>query len=371
MRQHIVMTRLFEFGGSNTYLKTLLKYFGGEKTILILQNNADMAYLGNIEMPETFCVSAQTGLHGYAHLSYPSLLSNLKELFFIFISVARIFFMSLKHGFADLTISVVEPEKYLYLLCVPFIKVNYVLHSTPSLRHSIFTTYICKFALNKRKCITTVSNANKELLLQRWKIPQKKEAFVHVVYNCVVEPSAIQTVKTNGKKYILTLGHVVAYKNPAIWLEVAQSIVSKYHDVDFIWVGSGPLLEEFRTAAAAVSGRIKFHGADSHPESYLASAMIYYQPSIHETHGIAVVEAMYHHLPCVVSATGGLTESITDQYNGLLVDPFNAKEHVKALISIIDQPGVCKKFGENGYKRYKNLFSFKIFKANMDAIYLN
>lgn len=370
MRKHIIITQLFEFGGSNSYLKTLLKYFDIENSILIVQNKEELSYLENVTTAPSLCVSVYPGLHGYAHLSYPSILSNLKELLFIFISIVQVFFESLKHGFADLTISVVEPEKYLYLLCVPFIRVNYVLHSTPPHRYTNFTTYICKFALSKRKHITTVSGANKELLLQRWNIPQKKAAFVHVVYNCIVEPNAIQPAKKNGKKYVLTLGHMVAYKNPAIWLEVAQSIVRKYPDVDFIWVGSGPLLDEFRTAVAG-NKRITFRGAVTHPESYFADAIIYYQPSIQETHGIAVVEAMFHQLPCVVSATGGLPESITDQYNGFLVEPPNVKEHVTALMNLIDQPGLRKEFGKNGYERYKTLFSFKIFKANMDAIYLN
>jgi glycosyltransferase involved in cell wall biosynthesis len=116
--------------------------------------------------------------------------------------------------------------------------------------------------------------------------------------------------------------------------------------------------------------RITFQGLITEPNTYLRDAIIYYQPSLNETHGIAVIEAMSNHLPCVVSNVGGLPESVEDQYNGLLVHPLNITEQVNAILRLLDNAELRKEYGLNAYNKYKKLFSFKSFKAKMDSIYI-
>ncbi len=371
-RKHIIVTKLFEFGGSNTHLKTLIKYFGAENIILVIEDEGQLKWLENIGNPDGLHIEVRSSLHKFAHLVYPSVLSNMKEACFVIKSIFAILLLSIRHGGADITICSVEAEKYLYLLWAPFIRVIYILHSTPPEKFTRFTSYTCNTRLGRRKQIITVSNANKKEICTSWEINPEKQQFVQVVYNCLLKDAADKPTKVagHGIKNIVTMGHVIAYKNPHVWLEVARQITQAQPEVRFTWLGNGSLFDHFSNATEDTD-RINFAGFTANTDEYLVSATLYYQPSIHETHGISVVEAMYHSLPCVVANAGGLPESVQENYNGLLADPHNIEANVDAIVSLINDEERLKTFGENGYKRYLDLFTFEKFKLKMDAIYYN
>ena len=373
VNKQIIIAKLFEFGGSNSHLKTIIKYFGAENVILILDDTEQAKYLSQIDISNSLQVKIVSRLRAYAHLIYPSQLSNIKEFLGLLTSLSTVLFLCVKNRSSSLTISVVEPEKYLYLLWLPFIRVTYIVHTTPQRKYTAFTSYTCNSVLGRKKQLITVSKSNKELICENWDICGQKRGFVKVIYNCINQEAANTVVVAapgTELKTVVTMGHVASYKNPAVWLQVAQNITVADKNVRFLWLGNGPLWEEFDTKTTN-DQQIHFLGTVNNPESYLERAVIYYQPSIHETHGIAVLEAMYHSLPCVVSNAGGLPESIEDGYNGLLVDPLNVDEHCAALMKLIADPQLRLNYGNNAFKKYEDLFSYKKFKAEMDRVYLN
>lgn len=369
-RKHVIITKLFEFGGSNTHLKTLINYFGKQNVILILEDTNQLLYLKSIE--PNLLVKIKPNLHSYAHLNYPSILSNLKELVFILKSILDILFLSIKHDFADVTISAVEPEKHLYFLWLPYIKVTYILHSTPSIKYTSFTAFTCNSKLGNQKKIITVSNSNKKLICENWDLSDKKKPFINVIYNTIIEcdPKNLDSSfasKSADQRYVVTLGHVTDYKNPDIWLEVAKLVTSMRVNVQFLWFGGGPLLNYFQETAQKIN-RVSFLGMTTNADNYLKTATLYYQPSLYETQGIAVLEAMYNKLPCVVANIGGLPESVQNKHNGILVDPRNIQENVDAIIHLLDNDELRLLYGLNSYNRYQELFTYTNFKAKMDAI---
>jgi glycosyltransferase involved in cell wall biosynthesis len=255
---------------------------------------------------------------------------------------------------------------------MPFIKVRYIVHSTPQPRFTYFTSYTCDRRLSNRKRIITVSKANKRAICEAWQIQDAKARFVTVIYNCVAEIRAGNEnyhSSTSPVKHIITMGHVVSYKNPQVWMKVAKTMTGRLKDVQFTWFGNGPLLEEMRKEAKGFN--IYFTGTIEDPVPYLQNAAVYYQPSLHETHGIAVIEAMSHHLPCVVSQTGGLPESVENNVNGILVPPEDANQHITAIEKLLTDPALALEYGTKGYEKYKVLFSFEKFKSEMDKIYFS
>lgn len=372
-RKHIILAKLFEFGGSNTHLGTMITYFGGENVILVLEDPGQRIFLKNITGGERVKVLILPGLHKFAHLAYPAVLTNLRELLKVLLSLLKVAGLIIRYRAAGLSVCVVEPEKFLYLFWVPFAKVFYILHTAPHKKHTAFTSVTGNVRLGKSKKIITVSEANKKLICDNWDISGRKQVFISVVYNCVTEAQL-----ANGPVHkeaiddvlIVTSGHVVEYKNPALWLKVAQRLTATHSRLRFVWLGNGPLLADLENAAKG-NGRIVFEGKVGDVSAYLDKAAIYYQPSSYETHGIAVLEAMAKALPCVVSNTGGLPESITHRHNGLLVDPVNLEEHVSALSYLAENPELRREFGMKAYQKCAGSFSFTAFKNQMDAIYFN
>lgn len=371
MRKHVIITKLFDSGGSNTHFQTLVNYFGKENVILVLENNKQLVHLNNIIDGNLFKTKVLPRLHRIAHLNN-LFTTNIKELFLIIDSIITILILSIKNGFADITISAVEPEKHLYLLWLPFIKVTYILHSEPQLAMTKFTTFTCDCKLSKQKVIVTVSNFMQQAIYKQWRINHKKIKFVNVIYNCIVETDFEKKLKLVEPKklYIITLGHVDIRKNPHTWLEVAKKVILERNNVEFIWLGNGPLLDLFKEKTK-YTPRIVFFGLINNRQLYLEKSAIYYQPSIIEPQGIAVLEAMFNRLPCVVSNIGGLSESIQNKYNGILVNPRNIEENVTALIHLLDNAELRHSYGSNSFNRYQVLFTYNNFKTKMDVIYNN
>lgn len=369
MKKHIVIAKLFDSGGSNTYFKNLISYLGKENVIVIVEHADQLIYLKNIIKDGLFKTKIITDLHPYAHLQYRAT-TNIKEFFYIIKSLITIALLSVRFGFAPVTISCVEPEKYLYLFWLPFVKVNYVLHSEPHPVMSFFTTFTCNLLLSSNKKVITVSKSMQEIICRNWAIKRAKTQFVILIYNCLLEQDFKKTHRVNNLKKltVITLGHVDGRKNPDLWLLVAKKITSTYSNVTFCWLGNGPLLDQFKEETKH-EGAITFLGLIENPQYFLEQSAIYYQPSIVEPHGIAVIEAMYYKLPCVVSNVGGLPESVKHNYNGIVVEVNNLLENVNAIIELLEDADKRSRYGQNGFKRYHELFSYAAFKEKMDAVY--
>jgi glycosyltransferase involved in cell wall biosynthesis len=218
----------------------------------------------------------------------------------------------------------------------------------------------------------TVSNSNKNLIIINWQVSKKKQAFIKVVYNCALEHEGAMrdeaVIHKENKLCVITSGQVIEYKNPAIWIEVARTVTKLRPGVSFLWLGNGPLMETYQSSVQN-DERISFKAAVPNIFEYLNTADIYYQPSLYETHGIAVIEAMYYSLPCVVSNVGGLPESVKSGYNGYLVGPENLNQHVDAILCLIDNSDLRTIYGANSRSRYRNIFSFKHFTEQLNLIY--
>ncbi|HEY9195649.1 MAG TPA: glycosyltransferase family 4 protein [Mucilaginibacter sp.] len=371
MKKHIILTQLFETGGSNSHLKVLLKYFKKEQVILAIENGNELNYLKEIDPGSAIGNKVLTGLHQYACLTY-KLSTNIRELLNIIVSLVRFLLLSIKNGFADITISAVAPEKHLYVLWLPFVRVTYILHTLPQGRLTPFTSFTCNYRLGKKKKIVVVSNAMNKLLCNKWSIADKKQPYVVTIYNTLLNENSTtdHPVRELSKKTVLTIGSIDFNKNPETWLKVAQAVTARRHDTDFIWIGNGAELEHFRESVKD-NDAIHFEGLAKDPKPFLQKAALYYQPSLNESHGIAVLEAMNAGLPCVVSNIGGLNESVSHHYNGVLVTPLNAAESADAITKLLDDPEKLKTYGHNSFDRYHHLFSYDVFKAAMDNIYLN
>lgn len=369
-KRHIVIAKLFDSGGMNTHFSILIHYLNAEKVILILESEQQREFLKETGLTNFRSVHVIPNLHSYAHLEYRPT-TNIKEALLIVRSLTLIFWLSMINGLACITISAAEPEKYLYLFWLPFLRVVYILHSEPIQLMSRFTRFTCNTCLGRKKYVVTVSNSMKRAICAVWHLAQGKNRFVAVVHNCLLKDSGLDTgqkERTQGRLQVTTMGHVDKRKNPATWLEVAKVIIYKYPGVEFVWLGNGALLEEYRALTAGMN-HIIFTGKVKNVQSWLCETAVYYQPSLIEPHGIAVVEAMSAGLPCVVANTGGLPESVEEGVNGYVVEPTDLMAHVSAIESLLENALLRQVYGQNSRKRYKALFTYSRFIEKMDEVY--
>ena len=138
----------------------------------------------------------------------------------------------------------------------------------------------------------------------------------------------------NEKIIIGSVGRVCIQKNPFFALEVIEKILKQNQSIEYWWVGSGPLDEEFRLRIEAL-GLDKYVKALGSREDVvdLYNAMdIFFLPSIFEGFGIVGVEAQAMGLPCVMSDAVPRETRYTD-----LVEYVSLEEPIEKWVKVISK----------------------------------
>lgn len=245
------------------------------------------------------------------------------------------------------------------------VPVLYILHSVPEQCFSILPRMYLWFGSMLNNRVMSVSHAAAESVTGLMGISRSK---VEIVYNSCGDAPHRSESET---PIILSAGHVVPYKNPEIWVEVARRVLMDRPDSKFIWLGDGELMESIREQVKrmSLSERILMPGYESNPSKWYAKAHIYFQPSLRESHGIAVLEAMAHGLPCVVANSGGLPESVVDEITGYVCPPVEPSVFSERIITLLDDAVLRERMGSAGRQRVKCFFSEKIQEQKIIALY--
>ena len=167
---------------------------------------------------------------------------------------------------------------------------------------------------------------------------------------------------TGGNKPInncvLTVGHVDHHKNPETWYLVAKKVLKKVPTAQFVWVGEGRLLEEYRDKVRmdGLTESINFVGLSTDVDRYYQEANIYFHPSLTESQGISILEAMSHSLPCIASNVGGIPESVIDNETGFMFEPGDIDGFSDKIITLLLDNELSVALGKKGRERVESNF---------------
>lgn len=245
------------------------------------------------------------------------------------------------------------------------IPVLYILHTIPEQSLRILPRWYLRIGSMLNNRVMTVSNAAAESISKTMGIPRSR---IEVIYNSC---SGAKCGKEPVKPVILTAGHLVAYKNPELWLEVAQRVLLEYPDALFVWLGDGELLETIRGKVKQMSmeERILLPGYIRYPSTWYDQACIYFQPSLRENHSIAVLEAMALGLPCVVADTGGLPETVADGETGYICLSDDVAGFSARILELLAVPALRERMGTAGRRRVEKCFSEESQEQKIMALY--
>ena len=85
-------------------------------------------------------------------------------------------------------------------------------------------------------------------------------------------------------------------------------------------------------------------------------ASVFVMPSLYETFGISVIEAMAFGLPVVATNIGGLPEVVQDGVTGILVPPKDPDALAEAVIRLLRDPELRRRLGNAGRERVLSEF---------------
>lgn len=360
-----------KFGGTRTYLLTLLNFYHAEnKKVTVFVK----AQFQDADMEETI---KKLGFKFYVLPPYPvyrsSRFERVQRLFLEAYPIYKYFIkfwpdllVVTTAGHFDLLGNIVLPSRFIYIL-----------HSYPREVLEYYYRSLLVLNVGTSKKIVTVSHFSKEKILHHWYL-QNQSGHVHVIYNSLDNSNQSQatigavSAQSEPVLKVLTLGHTVYYKNPLLWIEVAKKVIhaNKPNKIEFVWVGDGELFEACRKKVEELQLQdIYFVGYHKVVDAFYINATIYFQPSLLESFGLSVLTAMSYKLPSVVSNTGGLPELVTDGVTGFVVDVSDTDTMAQRISHLLNNEALRKQMGLAAYELYEEKFSYPSWINNMTNLH--
>jgi len=218
--------------------------------------------------------------------------------------------------------------------------------------------------LKKAKRIIAISNSVKDDLIKYYKIPEEK---IHVAYSGV---NTEEFNPDNRKKYreeirkkhgispddilLIFVGNPYDRKG----LEFVLNALSKVKQKNVKLLVSGrdePGKFQQLVNELGLKDKVSFRvGLFTDVNKYFSAADIFILPSLYETFGLVVIEAMASGLPVVVSSSEfvGASELIEDGKDGLLLkDPKDPEEIAEKLNFLVEDENIRKQIGKEANKK--------------------
>ena len=160
-------------------------------------------------------------------------------------------------------------------------------------------------------------------------------------------------------KYIVAVGRLERPKDYPTLLK-AYALISAKVEEKLVILGEGEEKERLKQIAKdlKIQKKVLFLGFKNNPYKFMKTASIFVLSSIWESFAIVLTEAMACGTPVVsTDCSSGPDEIITNGKNGLLVLPSDEKALAEAMVTLLRDKDLRKKFSEEGRKRAED---FKI-----------
>jgi len=219
--------------------------------------------------------------------------------------------------------------------------------------------------------IVCVSESDKNEGLKNKIAPESKFLIIKNGINFVVQNS---NRKFSNTIKIGSVARASYQKRPDLFFKIAKQLLREYESLQFIWIGGGVLLKEFKKLIKEnkLQNKILAVGQKSTKEvkKLLSTFDIFVLTSQWEGLPIALIEAMFARKPIVAFDVGGVKELVKDGFNGYLIPFENLALFKEKLVTLILNSELRKKMGENGYKFAKKNFTLERMINKYQRLYL-
>jgi colanic acid/amylovoran biosynthesis glycosyltransferase len=163
---------------------------------------------------------------------------------------------------------------------------------------------------------------------------------------------------------VLFVGRLVEKKGCDRLIKAMAEVQHRCAEAKLVVVGNGPLRADCEALAAALQVRCLFLGSQPPAvvKEWMARATVLCVPSVVATSGdaegfgIVFIEAQAMGLPVVSTRSGGIPEAVEDGQTGLLVAEDDPQELAEAIIRLMQDETLWKRFSLAGRRRVLKRF---------------
>jgi glycosyltransferase involved in cell wall biosynthesis len=231
---------------------------------------------------------------------------------------------------------------------------------------------IAKFVMNKARLILPVSK-NLAKTIKSYGIKSKIEIIPNVVNTALFHPpfNKRNSSKNNNEiKRILLVASLTPIKGIPYLFKALAKLKEKRQDFVLNIVGDGPFRKEYERLAdgLALTNIVKFHGLKTKVElaEIMRNCDFFVLPSLWETFGCVLIEAMASGLPLIATDVGGVSEIISERI-GILVTPKDIDSLATNINYMLDH--YQNYSSEALFETAKNNYSYETVGKNLNKIY--
>ncbi len=142
---------------------------------------------------------------------------------------------------------------------------------------------------------------------------------------------------------VLYVGRIAAEKNLQLAVDAFRAIQQRVPQARYVWIGDGPA----RATLQAENPDFIFTGVlrDEALARHVASADLFVFPSLSETFGNVIVEAMAAGLAVVAYAQGAALEHLRDGVNGYCIEQGDSAAFIQAATRLATNPALIRHMG--------------------------
>lgn len=174
-------------------------------------------------------------------------------------------------------------------------------------------------------------------------------------------------------KLIGAIGDVIPRKGLIHLIRALSTIVRAIPDAHLLCIGHQQSEYADRCRAEAerrgLGGYVTWTGARCDIERVLAALDVYVLPSLEENMPLAVLEAMASGCAVVATAVGGIPECVVHQQTGLLVPPANPDLLADAVIDVLSDAELRRRWGQAGRRRVAERFSVERGVSQLERVF--
>ena len=174
----------------------------------------------------------------------------------------------------------------------------------------------------------------------------------------------------HSRKDLLFVGRLVDKKGCSVLLEAMQIVLKSDPDVKLHIIGDGPELEELKNLCSKLSIKtnVIFLGAMPQKEilRWYQTASVFIMPSIiadsgdQEGLGLVAAEAMSCKCPVIASDLMAVRDLVTNDLDGLLVNPNDKKDLANAIVKLLRNPEIGIRLGNNAREKIVSKFDWSV-----------
>jgi glycosyltransferase involved in cell wall biosynthesis len=173
-----------------------------------------------------------------------------------------------------------------------------------------------------------------------------------------------------GKPTVLFAGKLTKYKGVEFLIGAAKKIHG-----EVVILGDGPELPRLKEKAQQL-GLTNVHWVGHQGAGvkklvpYYSRADVFIAPSVwDEPLGLVILEAMSCSTPVVVTRKGGIPLAVKEGVNGLFIRARNSTDIIEKVNTLLDNPGLREKMGQNARKISEERFAWEIIGRKFLHIY--